>query len=73
VEYCAAGAVSLWSQRVLELLDECHEDPARRAVRIEAGLVRAARFTWPQFAARLADVYRSVADRAGRGVEKATA
>ena len=60
VEYCPAGEVSLWRQRVLEMLDA----PDRRQARVAAGLARATRFTWPQFAATLADVYHQVAARA---------
>ncbi|MEP7305036.1 MAG: glycosyltransferase family 1 protein [Acidobacteriota bacterium] len=63
-EYCAPGAVALWSARVEELLSERRQSPARWQARIDAGLERAGRFSWSQFAARLAAVYHDVAAQA---------
>ena len=63
-EYCPPGSVSAWASRVLELLHERHRAPDRWASRQKAGLARAAAFTWPGFAARLAEVYREVAAEA---------
>ena len=73
VEYCPVGAVSLWRQRVLELLAEWQHAPARRAARVEAGLGRAVRFSWPHFAALIADVYRETARRPVRGLVRVSA
>jgi glycosyltransferase involved in cell wall biosynthesis len=64
VEYCAPGAVSLWCARIVALLNERTGRPDRWQARIDAGLARAALFTWPQFAARLAGVYHDVAAEA---------
>ena len=60
-EYCAPGAVSPWSDRVGELLGERQQSPERWKARVDAGLARAGRFSWSQFAARLAAVYHDVA------------
>ncbi len=64
VEYCRPGSVSMWTARVLELIDEQRRAPERWYARREAGLARARRFTWSQFVARLAQVYREVAREA---------
>jgi glycosyltransferase involved in cell wall biosynthesis len=63
-EYCPAGSVPAWTGRVLELLYERDHAPDRWALRRKAGLARAAAFTWPCFAARLAEVYGEVAAEA---------
>jgi len=60
-EFCAPGAVAHWCTQVLALLDERRRDPDRWMARRQAGLVHARRFTWAQFASRLARVYRDVA------------
>jgi glycosyltransferase involved in cell wall biosynthesis len=64
IEYCAPGSVPMWSTRVLDLLNERREAPERWHARREAGLARARRFSWAQFAARVAQVYRQVAAEA---------
>jgi glycosyltransferase involved in cell wall biosynthesis len=64
IEYCTPGSVSMWCTRVLDLLSERREAPERWHARREAGLARARRFTWAQFAARVAQVYRQVAAEA---------
>ena len=63
-EYCPPGSVTPWAQRVLELLHERRHAPDRWLARRERGIARARRFTWPAFAARLAQVYREVAAEA---------
>jgi glycosyltransferase involved in cell wall biosynthesis len=63
-EYCAPGAVAPWSARVEELLGERRQSPVRWQARVDAGLERAGRFSWSQFAARLAAVYHEVAAHA---------
>ena len=60
-EYCPAGSVAPWSQRILELLYERRHSPNEWMKRREAGVARARRFSWPAFAARLAQVYGEVA------------
>ena len=64
VEYCPPGSVSVWFRRVVELLSERDRAPERWMARREAALNRAGRFTWPQFAARVAQVYAEVAAEA---------
>jgi glycosyltransferase involved in cell wall biosynthesis len=70
-EYCAPGAVSAWSDRVGLLLDERRESPDRWQARVDAGLARASRFSWPQFAALLARIYRELAAPADPMVTRA--
>jgi glycosyltransferase involved in cell wall biosynthesis len=64
VEYCDVGAVSLWSDRIGALLNERQYAPDAWAARVDAGLRRAAVFSWPQFASRLAGIYEEVAAEA---------
>jgi glycosyltransferase involved in cell wall biosynthesis len=61
VEYCPPGSVSVWCRRIVELLHERDFAPQRWMARREAALDRARCFTWPQFAARVAQVYDEVA------------
>jgi glycosyltransferase involved in cell wall biosynthesis len=61
VEYCPPGSASVWRQRIAELVNERRDAPQRWMARREAALSRAGHFTWTQFAARLAHVYREVA------------
>jgi len=61
VEYCPPGAVSVWCRRIVDLLHERDRAPLRWMARREAGLDRARLFTWPQFTARVAQVYDEVA------------
>jgi glycosyltransferase involved in cell wall biosynthesis len=64
VEYCPPGSARLWQRRICELAKERRDAPRRWMARREAALLRARRFTWPQFAARLAQVYAEVAAEA---------
>ena len=63
-EYCPPGSVTPWAQRVLELLHERQHAPELWRARRERGIARARSFTWPAFAARVAQVYRDVAAEA---------
>ena len=63
-EYCAAGDVDAWQARVIALLGERRDNPPRWEQRRDAGCLRASRFTWPQFAASMVDVYGSIAHTA---------
>jgi glycosyltransferase involved in cell wall biosynthesis len=60
VEYCPSGSVSTWCRRIVALLSERDLAPPRWTARREAGLDRARGFTWPQFAARVAQVYEEL-------------
>jgi glycosyltransferase involved in cell wall biosynthesis len=64
VEYCPPGAVRPWQRRISELLNERRDAPQRWMARRQVGLSRSRRFTWVQFAARLAHVYAEVAAEA---------
>jgi glycosyltransferase involved in cell wall biosynthesis len=61
VEYCPPGASARWTECLLALLRERRERPELWMARRQAGVARAARFSWPQSAARVADVYGEVA------------
>jgi glycosyltransferase involved in cell wall biosynthesis len=60
VTYLPVGDVSLWSEQVCRLLAERLDAPSVAAERRNAGLRQAARFTWPEFAAKTAELYREV-------------
>ncbi len=60
-EYCRVADVAEWTARILSLARERRNQPERWACRRAAGLDRARRFSWSQFSATLAGVYREVA------------
>jgi glycosyltransferase involved in cell wall biosynthesis len=66
IEYCPSGAAPIWCRRIVELLNERELAPERWTARREAAMDRASRFTWPQFAARVAQVYEEVAAADGK-------
>ena len=61
VEYCPPGMIERWTECLLALLRERREQPELWMARRQAGLARAARFSWPHSAARVAEVYAEVA------------
>jgi glycosyltransferase involved in cell wall biosynthesis len=71
-EYCPPGCVAAWSARILDLLCERSQTPARWNARRQAGLIRARRFTWPHFAGRLAQLYGEVVAEADSGARAET-
>jgi hypothetical protein len=54
----------VWCRRIVDLLNERNLAPPRWMARREAALDRARLFTWPQFTARVVQVYDEVAARA---------
>jgi glycosyltransferase involved in cell wall biosynthesis len=73
VEYCRPGSASQWQERISELVNERRDAPQLWMERRRAALSRAGRFTWPQFAARLAQVYGQVAAQADPMLERTSA
>jgi glycosyltransferase involved in cell wall biosynthesis len=61
VEYCPVGDTDAWVRTAIALLDERRRDPARWSARQTAGRTRARCFSWPQFAARITDIYQTIA------------
>jgi glycosyltransferase involved in cell wall biosynthesis len=61
VQYCPVGDTQAWVRAVSALLDERRRDPARWSERQAAGRVRARSFSWSQFAARIAEIYQTIA------------
>lgn len=61
--FCPAGDRAAWIETVGRMLDDRHEHPASWRDRQDAGLARSRMFTWAQYAAGMAEVYRSVSDR----------
>lgn len=59
--YAALGDARAWSQAVIELLVERAHSPASWKARQDAGVARARVFSWPAYAARMADIYERVA------------
>jgi glycosyltransferase involved in cell wall biosynthesis len=61
VEYCHVNDTDAWVRTASGLIDERRRDPVRWSARQAAGRTRARCFSWSQFAARLADIYATVA------------
>jgi glycosyltransferase involved in cell wall biosynthesis len=60
--YCPVGDVPGWSVALLAMLRERTTQPTRWAERRAAGIRRAARFSWAEYADRCAALYREIAD-----------
>jgi len=63
VEYCRVGDVEHWCATVTRLLHERGDAPARWQARCAAARLQASHFTWQRFAASMAGIYESLADR----------
>jgi len=63
IEYCPVGDLEHWSATVARLLSERLDAPSRWHARCEEARLRAAQFTWQRFAASMAGIYGSLADR----------
>lgn len=61
-EYCRVADVDCWEHAVAGLLHEKIRNPAQWAGRREAGMARAARFSWAENARQTAQVYQKVLD-----------
>jgi glycosyltransferase involved in cell wall biosynthesis len=59
-EYCAVADVDSWEHAVAGLLREKLQDPAKWALRREAGMAYAARFSWAENARQTARIYREI-------------
>jgi glycosyltransferase involved in cell wall biosynthesis len=64
--YCPLGDVAAWRDTIVSLLGERESAPDRWRARQSRGVARASAFSWSQYAARVAQVYQSVAN--GRAV-----
>ena len=60
-EFVAVGDLPAWVAAALRLLAERANDPARFNARRRAGIDRAAKYSWSDYARRCADLYRRVA------------
>ena len=67
VDYCPIGDTDAWVRTVSALLDERRQDPVRWSARQAAGRARARCFSWPQFAARVTDIYQTIARLKAQG------
>ena len=63
VEYCPVGDTGAWVRAVSALFDQRQHDPARWSARRAAGRARARCFSWSPFAARLTDIYQTIASQ----------
>src|SRR5581483_5135334 len=63
VDYCPVGDVAAWTAALLAKLRERVEQPARWAERREAGIRRAACFSWAEYADRCAALYSELVGR----------
>ena len=59
--YCPLDDVAAWHQAVTRLLDERAQQPAPWTLRREAGMRRAAAFSWSRYASDVAAIYARVA------------
>jgi glycosyltransferase involved in cell wall biosynthesis len=60
VAYAPVGDVDAWTAAVLTLLDERDARDGRWQARRDAGLTRAARFTWQRNAQQMRELYEHV-------------
>ena len=68
VEYCPLEQVPRWRDTVLALLKERDTDSGAWRERKARGVARASEFSWSQYAARLAELYQAIGERAKAGV-----
>jgi glycosyltransferase involved in cell wall biosynthesis len=59
--YRAVGDVRAWAEAVVNLLRERDEEPARWESRRADGVSNAARFSWEEYARRMASIYGALA------------
>jgi glycosyltransferase involved in cell wall biosynthesis len=60
--FVGTGDVGAWSEAVVRQLAARSEDPAAEDARRAASAAQAAKFTWDEYARRMVDVYREVAE-----------
>jgi glycosyltransferase involved in cell wall biosynthesis len=63
VTYCPVGDVACWRASILELL-QARRRPAEWAARRDAGIARAAAFSWSRYTSEIAALYRRLAPAA---------
>ena len=56
-EYCAVGDISGWADTIARLFRERETDPEAWQRRRAVGIHRASRFTWAEYARRMAAIY----------------
>jgi len=61
VTYCAVNDVEAWHRTVSRLLDERRDNAAQWTLRREAGMRRAAAFSWSRYAADVVAIYARIA------------
>ena len=66
-EYCAVGDAAQWGAHVLALLRERERHQAAWAARRDAGIARAALFSWERCADAMQTIYARVAEAGARG------
>lgn len=71
-EYCRVADVDAWSRAVLALIAERDSAPEQWQSRKARGVTRASQFSWSTYAAAVAQVYLTVAARAGLVTETAS-
>jgi glycosyltransferase involved in cell wall biosynthesis len=70
-QYCPVGHVDAWVRAATALLDERRRHPLRWDARRQIGIDRARRFSWPQFASGMSDIYQQLGT--GRSTMRALA
>jgi glycosyltransferase involved in cell wall biosynthesis len=59
-EYCQTGDIGAWSETVTRLLQERIQDQEAWARRKDRAIRQASRFTWAEYARRMAGIYREL-------------
>jgi glycosyltransferase involved in cell wall biosynthesis len=70
--YCAVGETHAWRDEILHLLAERERVPGAWRRRQNAGLERAAEFSWSRYTDNVVALYRTLAGRAGTATRTAT-
>ena len=65
VIYCPLDDIEAWHRTVTRLLDERGQHPAQWTLRREAGIRRAAAFSWSRYASDVAAIYAKIAATSG--------
>jgi len=58
--YCPVEDIEAWRSTVSRLLDERQDHPAQWTLRREAGIRRAAAFSWSRYASDVVDIYQRI-------------
>lgn len=58
--YCPVNDVPAWSESIIKLLHERHEQPAHWSARRAAGIAQSTKFSWAEYTRKMVALYQSV-------------